>query len=102
MNWDNARALAGVTTLYEGHSLCVIAINYAHGDQAPFLSLNTCVHELLHVLLQDIFVTRPKWWQVAARETRIDSYATRLWLLHDGAAIRRSARPYIVRLQAER
>jgi hypothetical protein len=34
------------------------------------------------------------------REFRIDWYATRLWLLHDGAGVRESARTYLERLRA--
>ena len=99
MNWDNGRALAGVTALYAGYHVCMVAIRYAHGNQIPFLSVNTCVHELLHVLLQDIFVNRPKWFQGGGRELRIDWYATWLWLFHDGAAIRKSAQAYLDRLR---
>src|SRR5919198_1139769 len=33
MTWDKARALPGVTTLYEEYHLCVIALRYAHGHQ---------------------------------------------------------------------
>jgi hypothetical protein len=99
MFWDQARSLAGMTTIYEGYHLCVIALSYAHGNQFPFLSVNTCVHEMLHLLLQDVFVKRPKWYQASERETRDDWYATRLWLFHDGAAIRRSAAVYLERLR---
>ena len=98
--WDNARALAGVTTLDRGYHLCLIALRYAHGNRVPFLSVNTCVHEILHALLLDIFLTRPSAYQIAEREYRIDWYATRLWLFHDGAAVRRSAEVYIDRLRA--
>src|SRR5437016_3257590 len=97
--WDNGRALAGVTTIYEGYHVCLIALPYAHGNRMPFLSVNTCVHELLHALLQDVFVSRPKWFQIGRRELRIDWYATRLWLFHDGGAIRRSAQAYLDRLR---
>jgi hypothetical protein len=100
MYWDSARALPGVTTLYHGYHLCLIALRYAHGNQIPFLSVNTCVHELLHALLQDVFLTRPKWYQAGGREFRIDWYATRLWLFHDGAAIRESTRIYLDRLRS--
>ena len=100
MYWDNGRALAGVTTLQEGYHLCVIALNYAHGHQVPFLSVNTCVHELLHALLLDIFVSRPKWLQTGGREFRIDSYATALWLFHHDAGIRKSAQAYVDRLRS--
>lgn len=100
MNWDNGRALAGVTTLYHGYPVCMVALRYAHGDQIPFLSVNTCVHELLHALLQDIFVSRPKWFQSGGREIRIEWYATCLWLFHDGGAIRKSAQVYLDRLRS--
>jgi hypothetical protein len=97
--WDNGRALAGVTTIYDGYHVCMIALRYAHSNQIPFLSVNTCVHELLHALLQDVFVSRPKWYQSGGREFRIDSYATSLWLFHDGGGIRQSARAYLARLR---
>ena len=98
--WDNGRALAGVTTIYEGYHVCMIALPYAHGNRTPFVSVNTCVHELLHALMQDIFVSRPKWYQSGGREFRIDWHATRLWLFHDGAAIRKSAQEYVHRLRS--
>ena len=65
----------------------------------PFVSVNTCVHELLHALLQDVFVRRPAWYQTGSREFRIDWYATQLWLFHNGAAIRQSAQTYLKRLR---
>ena len=76
----------------------MVALRYAHGNQIPFLSVNTCVHELLHALLQDVFVSRPRWFQTGGREFRTDWYATRLWLFHDGAAVRESAQTYLGRL----
>jgi hypothetical protein len=91
MEWDNGRGLAGVATLYDGLPLCLVALPRAHGHQVPFVSVNTCVHELLHVLLQDIAEARPKGLEGRGRELRIDWYATRLWLFRDGADIRRSA-----------
>jgi hypothetical protein len=100
VQWDNGRALSGVTTRYRGHHLCMIAMNRAHGHQIPFLSVNTCVHELLHALLHDIFEGRPKGFFGEAREFRIDLYATRLWLFHDGAAIRQAAQAYVSRLRS--
>lgn len=100
MDWDNGRALAGVTTLQEGYCLCVIALRYAHGHRIPFLATNTCVHEMLHALLQDIFFRRPSWFQVGERESRIDWYATRLWLFRDCAGIRQSAAVCLKRLQS--
>jgi len=61
---------------WDGYPVSMIALPYAHGNQIPFLSVNTCVHELLHALLQDIFVSRPKWYQSDGREFRSDWYAT--------------------------
>jgi len=99
--WDQGRALPGVTTVFEGCHLSMIALRYAHGNQVPFLSLNTCVHEMLHALLQDVYVTRPKWYQSGSREFRVDYHATLLWLFHDGAAVRESARSYLKRLAGQ-
>jgi hypothetical protein len=79
----------------------MIALNWAHGHQIPFLSVNTCVHELLHALLGDIFEDRPAGWRGAAREFRIDAYATRLWLFRDGSHIRQAAQVYVDRLRWE-
>ncbi len=98
-DWDNGRALAGATALHDGYCVCVIAVRYAHGNQLPFLSINTCVHELLHALLQDVFVSRPTWFQSRERESRIDWYGTRLWLFRDGGAIRESAEICVGRLR---
>lgn len=98
--WDNSRALAGGTSLWNGYSVCLIALRYAHGNRVPFLSTNTCVHELMHALLLDIFVSHPFWYQSAEREARIDWYATLLWLFHDGHAIRQSAQECLRRLQS--
>ena len=100
MKWDNGRALAGVTTIQDGYHVCMIALRYAHGTQVPFLSVNTCVHELLHALMQDVFVRRPSWFQTGSREARIDWYATWLWQFHQGAAIRKSAQAYLARLRS--
>lgn len=100
MHWDKGRALAGVSTIHEDYHVCMVALRYARGNQIPFLSVNTCVHELLHVLLQDVFVSDPKWFQTGGREFRIDWYATWLWLFHDGAAIRKSAQAYLGRLRS--
>ena len=100
MYWDRGRSLAGVTTIYDTFHLCVIALPYAHGNQAPFFSVNTCEHELLHALMQDVFVQHPKWYQTGEHEFRIDWYASRLWLFHEGAAVRQSAEAYVARLRA--
>jgi hypothetical protein len=98
--WDAGRALAGVTTIYEGYHLCLIGLRYAHANQVPWISVNTCTHELLHALMQDVYVTHPKWYQSAGREGRIDAYATALWLFRSGDAVRKSAREYVARLRA--
>ena len=100
MFWDRARALPGITTIYDGYHICMIALRFAHGNQAPFLSTNTCVHEMLHALMGDILVRRPSDRQIFQREVRVDWYATRLWLFHDGAVVRRSARAYLKSLRA--
>jgi hypothetical protein len=99
MYWDRGRALAGVTTLHEGYTVCMVALRYAHGNQIPFLSVNTCVHELLHALLQDVFAGRTTWFQNGEREFRVDRYATWLWLFHEGAPIRQQAEQYLRRLK---
>lgn len=99
MEWDQGRAIAGVTTRYEHYHVCMIALRYAHGHQIPFLSVNTCVHELLHALMQDIFESRAKGVSGGVKEFRIDALATRLWLFHDGSEIRKSAEVYMSRLQ---
>jgi hypothetical protein len=98
--WDSGRGLSGLTTLYQGYHLCILALDRAHGHQVPLLSVNTCVHELLHALLQDIFENRPKGVTGSAREFRIDVHATRLWLFGDDAAIRKSAQEYLTRLRS--
>lgn len=99
VQWDNGMALNGVTTLYRGFHLSMIALNEAHGHQIPFLSLNTCVHELLHAVMLDILENRPKGAQGQQRELRIDYLATRIWLLGDTAEVRASARLYRQRLK---
>jgi hypothetical protein len=102
MIWDRGRALAGVSAIYDGYHLCLIGARFAHGNQVPFFSVNTCVHEMLHAFLQDVFVSNPEWYQAGGREARIDWQATRLWLFHDGGTVRESARLYVNRLRAPR
>jgi hypothetical protein len=99
MNWDSGRALAGVTLVYDGYPLSLIAMRFAHGNQFPFLSVNTVVHELMHAFFGDIFVARPKWYRAGGGEGRSDAYATRLWLFHDGAAVRDAARGFVERVK---
>lgn len=101
MQWDNGRALNGVTTRYRGYHLCMVALNRAQCHKIPLLSVNTCVHELLHALLHDIFESRPNGFAGQAREFRVDLYATWLWLFRGGPAIREAARAYVERLRSE-
>lgn len=101
MEWSKGRALSGVTTRYRGYHLCMVALSRANGHQLPLLSVNTCVHELLHALLHDIFEDRPTGLFGSAREFQVDLYATRLWLFHDGARIREAAQTYLERLRAD-
>lgn len=98
IEWNKGRALCGVATLYRGRRLCMIALSRAHGHEIPLLSVNTCVHELLHVLLGDIFEKRPKGPASVVRELKIDWYATRLWVFGDGGVIRRAAAGSVVEL----
>jgi hypothetical protein len=100
LEWDLTRAVRGVTTMYRGHHLCLIAMNNAGRHRVPLLAVNTCVHELLHALLLDIFEPRPSGANGQARELRVDWLATRLWLFHAGSGIRESARQYVQRLRA--
>jgi len=100
MFWDRGRSLAGVTTVADGYHMCMIAMLYAHGNQVPYISTNTCVHELMHALLGDILVSHPTFYQVAGRESRVDYYATQMWLFGSSAYVRRSARAYLQRLRA--
>lgn len=92
LSWDSGRAVSGVAARYEGYEICVIALDQAHPHQVPFLSVNTCVHELLHVLLADTAGARPAGWRGSLRETRIDWLATRLWLFGEGREIYDSVR----------
>jgi hypothetical protein len=98
VDWDTGRSLAGAATLYEGFCVCVISMTEAHGNQIPFLAVNTVLHELLHIFLQDVFVSREGVVHGQSREARVDMYATRLWLFGDGAAVRQSARACLKRL----
>jgi hypothetical protein len=100
MYWDGGRALADVSTIHDGYQISMIGLRYAHRNQIAFLSVNTCLHEILHVLLQDIFLKAPKWYQTGGREARVDYYATRLWLFHDGDEVRKSGEEYLGRLRA--
>ena len=43
MKWDSGRAVAGVTTIHDGYHVCLIALQYAHGDQVPFPARNILV-----------------------------------------------------------
>lgn len=99
LDWDKGRSLAGVSVLYEGFCICVISMNEAHENQIPFLSVNTLVHELLHVLLQDVFRDRTGPIHGQSAEASVDFHATRLWLFGDDAQVRESARSCLERLR---
>ena len=99
LDWDKGRSLAGVSALYEGYCVCAISMNEAHGNRIPFLAVNTVVHELLHVLLQDVFGARTGAVQATGAEARVDLYATELWLFGDGAAVRELGRGCVERLR---
>jgi hypothetical protein len=100
VQWDGGRALCGVTTLYRGYHLCMVAFGHAHGHQLPFFSVNTCLHEVLHALMGDIFENRPRGAAGQAREARIDYHATCLWMFGGDAAVRSAAEKYTARLRA--
>jgi len=99
-DWDGGRFSAGVSTVSEGYHLCVISMYAAHGNRIPYLSVNTVAHELLHIFLQDIFVTRGDMIHGYGRESRADWYATRMWLSGEGAPVRDATRQYLARLAA--
>ena len=94
MKWDQGRALRGVAFRYDGNDTVLIALNYAARHQVPFFAVNTCEHELLHVLLGDIFEKHPGGVKEQMREYRIEWYGTRIWLFHGGAFVREGARKY--------
>ena len=100
LGWARGRGVAGVTTLWNGHHVCVIALDHAHVNRVPLLAVNTVVHELLHALFQDVFIVRPTWAQSEQHELRVNWAATRLWLLHDGSGVRQSAATYLTRLRS--
>ena len=97
MLWDQGRALRGVAFRYDGYDTVLIALNYAVRHQVPFFSVNTCEHELLHVLLGDIFEKHPGAVKEQWREYRIEGYGTRMWLFGAGADVRQGARKYVER-----
>jgi len=100
LDWDKGRSLAGVSALYEGFCVCVVSLNEAHGNQIPFISVNTVVHELLHVLLQDVFRDRTSVFHGQSSEARVDLHATRLWLFGSDETVRESARVCLERLRS--
>jgi hypothetical protein len=98
MYWDHGRSLGGLSTVYEGCHLCMVGIQNAHGFRIPFLSVNSVVHELLHIFLMDVFTASDGGlMNTHTRESRVDWYATRMWLFHDGAAVRESVQQYLKR-----
>jgi hypothetical protein len=99
VEWDGGRGLSGATTMYRGFPVCMLALWSSHTHQVPFLSVNTCVHEMLHAFLGDIFENRPRGFRGQMREARIDWYATRLWLFRDPGPIAGATRQYLARVQ---
>jgi len=99
--WDRGLGLSGVSMRYRGHHMSMIAMSRAHLHEFPFISVNSCVHELLHVLLGDIFESDPGGVHRELRELRVDALATRLWLFGAGGAIRESASACLARLRSE-
>jgi hypothetical protein len=100
LDWDKGRSLAGVSALYERFCICVISMNEAHGNQIPFISVSTVVHELLHVLLQDVFRDRTSVFHGQTSEARVDLHATRLWLFGSDETVRESAGVCLKRLRS--
>jgi len=100
--WDHGKGLAGVATRYDGYDLCVAALPRAHGHRVPWVVTNTCVHELLHVLLMDTAEARPKGWEGSRREARIDWYATSMWLFGESDEVYRSTAVYLEGLRRRR
>ena len=102
LGWARGRGVSGMTTIWNGHHVCVVALDHAHVNRVPVIAVNTVVHELLHALLQDVFIVRPTWAQTEQHELRVNWTATRLWLFHDGSGIRESADAYLTRLRSDR
>lgn len=98
VQWDGGRGLAGVTTMYRGHAMCMIAIARAHGHRIPFVATNTCTHEMLHAVLGDVFENRPAGWRGQARESRMDAVATGLWFGWRDGGVRAGAGEFLGRV----
>jgi hypothetical protein len=98
LDWDNGRALPGVTTIHEGYHLSVIALKNAYANRLPFLAVNTVVHELLHVFRGDIFVRRAGLLNGIDREAAVDWQATQLWLFGEEAGVRKRVQAYVQQL----
>ena len=99
--WDRGRGVSGVSSLYRGHHMCMVALSRANAHQAPFFSVNSCLHELLHVLLGDIVEPPPDGVHRQMRELQVDSVSTNLWLFGAGGALRESTRACLARLRRE-
>jgi hypothetical protein len=102
LDWDNGRSLSGVTTIYEGYHLSVVALKNAYANRLPFLAVNTVVHELLHVFRGDIFVRRGSLLNGADREAAVDWQATQIWLSGGAPGLKDCARAYVQRLAEDR
>jgi hypothetical protein len=99
-DWDAGRAIAGISTVYEGYHVSAISLRYAHGHRIPFLAVNTVLHEVLHFLLLDVFVAKPGMLRAGWREERVDWHATRLWLSGGDPVVLESGQRYLQTLLA--
>jgi hypothetical protein len=97
--WDNGRSLCGLTTIYEGYHLSVLALRNAYPNRLPILAVNTVVHEMLHVLRGDIFVRRAGFLNGADREAAVDWQATQLWLVGGLRGLKEWANRYVQALR---
>lgn len=98
LGWTRGRGMAGVTTIWDGYHVSVIAMDHAHVNRIPVLAVNTLVHEMLHALLQDVFVVNPTWSEMQKRELRANLFATELWW--GGCPdLRQSTESYVRRLR---
>lgn len=96
--WSRGRPWNGLTMLYRGFHLCLIALDRAQSHRVPVVGVNTCLHEVLHAIMGDIFLQNPSAMAAQQRELRIDWLATQLWLFGSSTTVRRAASAYSSRL----
>lgn len=100
--WDGGRGWSGVSLLYRGRVLCLVALEHANGNLIPWLSLNTVAHELMHAISGDVFAPQPGGFRVVRREAAVDSALTRLWLFGSEPGVRGDAMRLLGRLELQR